>query len=94
MAARDSFEAYKELVTRFPDSKYSADANLRMRHIVNLLAKSELKVAKHYYNKGAYVAAVNRAQATVERLPQQRSRGNRVDHLDRFLPSAGLDAIE
>jgi outer membrane protein assembly factor BamD len=73
MAARDSFEAYKELVSRFPDSKYSADATLRMRHIVNLLAKSELTVARHYYNKGAYVAAVNRAQATLNDYPNSEA---------------------
>jgi outer membrane protein assembly factor BamD len=65
MAARESFEAYKELVTRFPNSNYTPDATLRMRHIVNLLAKSEIKVARHYYKKGAYVAAINRAQTTL-----------------------------
>ena len=44
-----------------------------MRHIVNLLSKSELKVAKHYYNKGAYVAAVNRAQATLNDYPNSEA---------------------
>lgn len=65
MAARESFEAYKELVTRFPTSKYAEDASLRMRHIINLLAKSEIKVARYYFKKGAYVAAINRAQTTL-----------------------------
>ncbi len=65
LAARESFEAYKELVTRFPESKYAEDASLRMRHIINLLAKSEIKVAQHYFKKGAYVAAINRAQTTL-----------------------------
>jgi outer membrane protein assembly factor BamD len=65
MAARESFEAYKELVTRFPNSSYTPDATLRMRHIVNLLAQSEIKVARHYFKKGAYVAAINRAQTTL-----------------------------
>lgn len=65
MAARESFEAYKELVNRFPESKYAEDATLRMRHIINLLAKSEIKVAQHYFKKGAYVAAINRAQTTL-----------------------------
>jgi outer membrane protein assembly factor BamD len=36
-----------------------------MRHIVNLLAQSEIKVARHYFKKGAYVAAINRAQTTL-----------------------------
>jgi outer membrane protein assembly factor BamD len=69
LAARESFEAYKELVTRFPQSKYAEDATLRMRHIVNLLARSEVKVARHYYKKGAYVAAINRAQTTINDYP-------------------------
>jgi outer membrane protein assembly factor BamD (BamD/ComL family) len=34
-----------------------------MRHIVNLLAQSEIKVARHYYRR-AYVA-INRAQTTL-----------------------------
>ncbi len=65
-AAKESFEAFRELVTRFPDSKYSEDARLRMRYSVNILAKSEINVARFYLNKGAYVAAINRAQAALK----------------------------
>jgi outer membrane protein assembly factor BamD len=61
-AAKESFEAFKELVNRFPDSKYTADARLRMTYIVNSLAKYEVHVARYYYSRGAYVAAINRAQ--------------------------------
>ena len=64
-AAKESFEAFRELVTRFPDSKYSEDARLRMRYSVNILAKSEINVARFYMQKGAYVAAINRAQAAL-----------------------------
>lgn len=63
--AKDSFEAFRELTTRFPDSKYSADARLRMAYIKNSLARSNVYVARHYFNRGAFVAAVNRAQITV-----------------------------
>jgi outer membrane protein assembly factor BamD len=65
MAAKDSFEAFKELTTRFPDSKYSADARLRMTYIVNALASYEVHVARYYANRGAHVAAVNRAQQAI-----------------------------
>jgi outer membrane protein assembly factor BamD len=61
-AAKESFDAFKELVTRFPDSKYAADANARMTYIVNSLAQYEVHVARYYFRRGAYVAAVNRAQ--------------------------------
>lgn len=61
-AAKDSFESLKELVSRFPDSKYAPDARERMTYIVNSLAQYEVHVARFYYSRGAYVAAVSRAQ--------------------------------
>jgi len=64
-AAKDSFESFKELVTRFPESKYTPDATARMSYIVNSLAQSEVHVARYYYRRGAYVAAINRAQLAV-----------------------------
>lgn len=64
-AAKESFEAFKELVTRFPDSRYTPDARARMNYIVNSLAQYEVHVARYYYGRGAYVAAINRAQAAL-----------------------------
>jgi outer membrane protein assembly factor BamD len=65
-AAKDSFEAFKELTNRFPNSRYTPDAAARMRYIVNTLAKSEVNVARYYFQRGAYVAAINRAQIAVK----------------------------
>ena len=64
-AAKESFAAFKDLVTRFPNSRYTPDATERMRYIVNTLAQSEVHVARYYYQRGAYVAAVNRAQTAI-----------------------------
>ncbi len=64
-ASRDAHQAFKQLVEQFPDSPYAADARLRMDYIVNSLAKYELYVARYYYKRGAYLAAVNRAQQAV-----------------------------
>ncbi|MGY8540927.1 outer membrane protein assembly factor BamD [Paracidovorax citrulli] len=62
-AAKDSFESFRELTTRFPDSRYARDAQQRMTYIVNSLAQYEVHVARYYYyQRGAYVAAINRAQ--------------------------------
>jgi outer membrane protein assembly factor BamD len=61
-AAKESFDAFKELVTRFPDSRYTPDARARMTYIVNSLAQYEVHVARYYYSRGAYVAAISRAQ--------------------------------
>jgi len=64
-AAKESFESFKELVARFPESRYAPDARLRMTYIVNSLAQSEVHVARYYYSRGAYVAAINRAQSAI-----------------------------
>ena len=64
-AAKESFEAFKELVTRFPDSRYAPDSRARMTYIVNSLAQYEVHVARYYFSRGAYVAAINRAQSAL-----------------------------
>jgi len=64
-AAKESFESFKELTTRFPASKYAADATARMAYIVNSLAQSDVYVARYYYERGAYLAAINRAQTAI-----------------------------
>lgn len=69
-AARDAFEAFKLLATRFPDSRYTPDAIHRMNYLVNTLAAHEVHVARYYLKRKAYVAAVNRAQFALKTYPQ------------------------
>ena len=64
-AARESYESFNELVTRFPQSRYAPDARQRMTYIVNSLAQYEVHVARYYYKRGAYVAAIARAQTAL-----------------------------
>ena len=68
-ALRGSFTAFKELVTRFPKSRYAKDATLRMTYLVNTLAGSELHVARYYMKRQAYVAALNRCKYVLEYYP-------------------------
>jgi outer membrane protein assembly factor BamD len=69
-AARDSFDAFKELAQRFPESKYTPDGLARMKYLVNALASSEVHVARWYMRRGAYIAAANRAQFALLNYPQ------------------------
>lgn len=68
-AARDSFDAFRELITKFPESRYAPDASARMKYLVNALASHEVHVARHYMNRGAHVAALNRAQHALKTYP-------------------------
>jgi len=65
-ASRDAYESFRLLSERFPGSKYTPDARLRMNHIVNSLAAGEVHVARYYHRRGAYLAAANRAQQAVK----------------------------
>lgn len=64
--ARDSIQALRTVVTRFPKSPYAADARRRMVYMRNRLAEYELRVAEHYMQRGAWVAAAQRARQTIE----------------------------
>lgn len=68
--ARQSFADFSELVARYPNSDYAADARARMIHLRNLLARYEINVANYYFKRKAYVAAAKRGQYVVENFPQ------------------------
>lgn len=69
-STREAYNAFREVVTRFPDSKYAEDSAARMRYLVNSLARHEVHVARYYMKRSAYLAAANRAQAAVKDYPQ------------------------
>jgi len=69
-AAREAFDAFKDLATRFPDSRYAPDSIDRMNYLVNALASHEIHVARYYLKRGAHVAAANRAQFSLKTYPQ------------------------
>lgn len=69
-ALRDAFDAFRELATRFPESKYTPDAIIRLKYLVNAMAAHEVHVARYYLRRGAYVAAANRAQVVVQQYQQ------------------------
>jgi len=64
-AMRDAFDVYRSLVSRFPESRYAADASARMNYLVTAMAQSEVNIARFYLQRGAYVAAVQRAQGAL-----------------------------
>ncbi len=64
--ARKAFAAFRKVVEDYPKSEYAHDARRRMIHLRNRLADYQLYVARHYMERGAYVAAAQRAKETIE----------------------------
>jgi len=89
-AARDAYFALREVVTRFPDSRYAEDARARMRFLVNSLASNEVHVAKYYMKRGAFLAAANRAQYAIEHYPQAPAVEEAMSILVRAYDSLGM----
>ena len=64
-----SYSTFEELIRRYPNSEYVADARQRMVYLRNRLARFENYVAQYYINRGAYVAAINRSKYALEHYP-------------------------
>jgi len=69
-AAREAFDSFKELLNRFPDSKYAEDAGSRLNFLINTLASNDVHVARFYMRRGATLAAVNRAQTVIKQYQE------------------------
>ncbi len=64
--AKKSFEAFDELLKKYPHSGYVADSRQRMIFLRNRLADFELYVAQYYMRRGAWVGALNRAKYCID----------------------------
>jgi outer membrane protein assembly factor BamD len=92
-AARESFEAFKDLVTRFPESKYTPDARERMIYLVEALARHEVRVAQYYMSRGAYLAAINRAQDTITRFPNSPTHREALEVMIESYDRMGMNDL-
>jgi len=64
--AKDSIDSLRTVLTKYPKSIYAADARRRMIYMRNRLADFQLRVAGYYMQRGAWVAAAQRARLTIE----------------------------
>ena len=60
-------DAFNELIRRFPESRYAADARLKMDLINDQLAGKEMEVGRYYQRSGNWLASVNRFRIVVDK---------------------------
>lgn len=58
-------DALEELVNRFPNSKYAADAKPKLILVRDQLAGKEMEIGRYYQVRGHYLAAINRFRTVV-----------------------------
>ena len=57
----------RELTRRYPNSKYSRDAKLKLDLTYDHLAGKEMQVGRYYHTQRQYLAAINRFKVVVEK---------------------------
>ena len=78
-ASREAFDIFKELVLRYPNSRFAPEARRRMHELVLAQAEHELKTAEYYYVRHAYVAAIDRAQRVVREFQNTPMRDDALE---------------
>jgi outer membrane protein assembly factor BamD len=63
---RLALESLKELIVRFPSSKYARDAQVKLDLTFDHLAGKEMDIGRYYLNRGQYLAAINRFRNVIE----------------------------
>lgn len=58
--------AFKELISRFPKSKYARDAKVKIDLTYDHLAGKEMEIGRYYHNQRQYLAAINRFRKVVD----------------------------
>ena len=92
-AAKESFDTFKELAIKFPNSKYTPDAIARMKYLVNDLAAHEVNVAAYYLKRGAYVAAADRAQEAIKTYPDAPANEEALYVMIKAYDALGLTTL-
>jgi outer membrane protein assembly factor BamD len=92
-ASRDAYQSFKQLVEQYPQSRYAEDSKVRMNYILNSLAAYEVHVARYYFRRGAFVAAANRAQQTVQEYQQSPSTEEALFIMARSYDKLGLTQL-
>jgi len=60
-------DAFGELIRRYPESRYAADARLKQDLINDHLAGKEMEVGRFYQRQNQYLGAINRFRNVVQR---------------------------
>jgi outer membrane protein assembly factor BamD len=89
--ALQSFSAFSEMLSRYPNSNFAADARARMIYLRNLLARHEIHVANYYFKRRAFVSALRRGQYVVENFPKTPAVADGLAVMIQAYKSMGLD---
>ena len=77
-APQQAYNDFNIVATRYPNSRYDADARQRMVFLRNEFARFELNTGLYYLQRGAWVSAADRATHLLETYPQTSYQNDAV----------------
>ncbi|MFT4179762.1 MAG: outer membrane protein assembly factor BamD [Thermomonas sp.] len=77
-APHQAYNDFNLVITRYPNSRYTADARQRMVFLRNAFARAELNTGIYYLRRGAWVSAADRATYLLETYPQSEHQNDAV----------------
>lgn len=84
-------KTFGELLTRFPSSKYSRDAKLKLDLTKDHLAGSEMDRGRYYLRQGHYLAAINRFKLVVNNYQTTTHVPEALHRLTEAYYALGID---
>lgn len=93
ISVRQSFNDFNDLIQRYPNSRYAADARTKMVHLRNKMARHDLNVAVFYLERRAWVAAANRGQHVIEQYPQSLYDSDALAVMSEAYARLGQDTL-
>jgi outer membrane protein assembly factor BamD len=88
--AHRAYDDFALLLQRYPNSRFAADARLRMVHLRNKIAEHELTVVRYYVRRGAHIAAAKRAEKIIAEYPGAPATVEALLLLEKSYREAGL----
>jgi len=72
-SVKNAVNYFIDLIKRYPNSKYSEEAQSKLITLRNVLARHELFVAIFYAKNSSYVASINRCKYIIDKFPNTPS---------------------
>ena len=66
-STEQALAALQEVIQRFPNSEYAADARLKVDMVKDQLAGKEMAIGRYYLNQGQTLAAIGRFRTVVDK---------------------------
>ncbi|MBI1363015.1 MAG: outer membrane protein assembly factor BamD [Proteobacteria bacterium] len=87
----EALHAFEELARRFPTSKYSSDAKLKITLCRDHIAGQEMNIGRYYQQNNQHLAAVNRFRNVVDNYQKTAQAAEALFRLTESYLALGLE---